>query len=130
MAILSLSQAAKAVGVSRSTIYKQVKQGQLSATRLPDGSKGVDTSELLRVFGELHSEAGATEAKVTSPAGSESAVLQRENELLRQQLHAAHEREQRFLAIIEDQQQRLLPPPRKGFLERLADAVNRIRGKY
>ncbi len=54
MAILNYSAAARAAGVARSTIQRHVKSGKLSATTRPDGGRGIDTAELLRVFGELH----------------------------------------------------------------------------
>lgn len=50
---LTVSDAAKKVGVSRQTIFKQIKAGKLSATLSHDGTKQVDVSELLRVYGRL-----------------------------------------------------------------------------
>ena len=49
MARLSVSEAAKAAGVARSTLYEKIKDGEIS--RAPD--KTIDTAELVRVFGEL-----------------------------------------------------------------------------
>ena len=74
MAELTLREAAQRVGVSRQTIYRMVKEGKLTVTLRPDptrrkrGSpkgegegegflKVVDTTELLRVFGKLATEA-------------------------------------------------------------------------
>ncbi len=53
MAKLNLSQAAKAVGKSRVTIWRHINAGKLSAARDRDGNPCIDTSELLRVYGEL-----------------------------------------------------------------------------
>lgn len=53
MAIIPLAEAAKLAGVSRQTIYRKAASGELSTVRQDDGSKGVDTSELARVFGAL-----------------------------------------------------------------------------
>jgi hypothetical protein len=50
MAIVNLSQAAKLAGVGRSTLWRKAKAGVLSTTQFPDGSPGVDTAELFRVF--------------------------------------------------------------------------------
>ena len=47
---LSLSQAAKLTGKSKSTINRAVKSGRLSATKHEDGSYSIDPSELNRVF--------------------------------------------------------------------------------
>ncbi len=46
--IVSVTKAAKLADVSRTTIYEKIKAGALSRT-----SEGIDTAELLRVFGEL-----------------------------------------------------------------------------
>lgn len=53
MTVLGLREAAKAAGVSRQTIYRKAKDGELSTVTRDDGSRGVDTSELLRVFGTV-----------------------------------------------------------------------------
>src|SRR6476620_771607 len=47
---LSLRQAARDVGVSKSTLSRAVAAGKLSATRHEDGRITVDPSELFRVF--------------------------------------------------------------------------------
>lgn len=48
---LSLSQAAKLTGKSKSTINRAIKTGKLSATRHEDGSYSIDPAELSRAFG-------------------------------------------------------------------------------
>lgn len=50
MAGLSLSQAAKATGRSKSTIGRAIKSGSLSAVRNDDGTFSIDPSELFRAF--------------------------------------------------------------------------------
>jgi excisionase family DNA binding protein len=47
---LSLSQAAKLTGKSKSTINRAIKTGKLSATRHDDGSYSIDPAELYRAF--------------------------------------------------------------------------------
>jgi hypothetical protein len=47
---LSISKASVTWGVSRTTIHKKIKAGQLS--KLANGT--IDTSEMIRVFGEPH----------------------------------------------------------------------------
>lgn len=47
---LSLSQAAKLTGKSKSTINRAIKNGKLSATRHEDGTYSIAASELTRVF--------------------------------------------------------------------------------
>jgi len=63
MAIVSISEAARLTGKSRTTIQKYIKQGKLSKCSGTDGTFGIDTSELLRVFGSL-SEQGTTCAQI------------------------------------------------------------------
>ncbi|MCI2965441.1 hypothetical protein MO387_20535 [Shewanella sp. N2AIL] len=53
MAKLNLSQVAKVTGKNRTTIWRHINSGKLSAERDRDGLPFVDTSELLRVYGEL-----------------------------------------------------------------------------
>lgn len=60
VAVLGLREAAAAVGVTRQTIYRYTKSGKLSAVTRDDGTQGVDTSELLRVFGSLRDPATVT----------------------------------------------------------------------
>lgn len=52
MAKLNISQAARQWGKSRQTIYSYLEQGKLSGETDPQGTTSIDTSELLRVFGE------------------------------------------------------------------------------
>jgi excisionase family DNA binding protein len=47
---LSLSQAAKLTGKSKSTINRAIKAGKLSAIRHEDGTYSIDPSELARAF--------------------------------------------------------------------------------
>lgn len=54
MAIVSISEAAKITGKARSTIQSYIKTGKLSKTiDSHTGVVGIDTSELIRCFGEL-----------------------------------------------------------------------------
>ena len=84
MALVSKSKAAKLAGVSRTTIHRYVKNGKLSAN-----NGEIETSELIRVFGDI-SETPATpvqpvtsEHDVTPPetAGLTSKVRDLENRL-------------------------------------------------
>ena len=45
---ISVTKAAKQWGVSRTTIYQKINDGELSRT----ADKKIDTSEMIRVFGE------------------------------------------------------------------------------
>lgn len=54
MALVSITEAAKLVRRNRSTIYRDIEKGRLSKTVTPDGETQIDTSELLRAYGNLH----------------------------------------------------------------------------
>ena len=64
MALLPVSKAAELVGLNRKTMYSYIKSGKVSASKDSKGALLVDTSELIRVFGELRhnkdSESNAT----------------------------------------------------------------------
>lgn len=55
MAIVSISEAARITGKARSTIQSYIKTGKLSKnTDSHTGVVGIDTSELIRCFGQLN----------------------------------------------------------------------------
>ena len=116
MPILTITEAAKAAGISRPTLYRRIKSGQLSTARQPDGTKGIDSSELVRVFGVLqmntnhtvnseHREIEDVLHERIKGLARESELLLRENELLRTQLANAENEKIRLLGLLE---QRLL----------------------
>lgn len=53
MSKLSITAAAKAVGISRQTMYKKYINHNLISVEVENDIKYIDTSELLRVFGRL-----------------------------------------------------------------------------
>lgn len=53
MSILTFSQATQVANASRSTIYRYAQKGIISVVQLPNGKRGIDTTELERVFGPL-----------------------------------------------------------------------------
>ncbi|EDH0053113.1 hypothetical protein CA110_23465 [Salmonella enterica subsp. enterica serovar Newport] len=59
MALVTISEAARLTGKARSTLHKYIRQGKLSTTTDSEtGTKKVDTSELLRVFGNIQTTGG------------------------------------------------------------------------
>ena len=129
MAVISISEAARSWRIARSTLQRALQEGKLSATPRADGSKGIDTAELLRVFGEAPGalqERGSSEVQHATLPETEPALvtLQVQVKLLQEQLQEARQREAWLQGIIE---QRLLPPPRQGIIERIAEAVARLR---
>lgn len=130
MAIVSISEAAKRVGVARSTIYKKIQGGVLQATTKPDGTKGIDTDELIRVFGELQpgETPGSTEKveEARAEIGQEVHLLQQQVSLLQQQLTSCQQREQRLLALLEREQQ-ILPGPIQSVVDGITGVFYGIR---
>lgn len=103
MAIVNMKQAAELAGVSRTTLWRKAKDGVLSTTKFPDGSPGVDTAELFRVFPRVSdNETQVTHEETAMQLEKqvrESAirVLEKEVVLLREQLHDYKDRERRLL---------------------------------
>ncbi len=54
MPVVTITEAAKLAGKSRPTMYRYIEKGVVSTCDAPGGERGIDTSELLRVFGVLH----------------------------------------------------------------------------
>lgn len=50
--IVSISESARMASKTRRTIYKHIDQGKLSTTRDSKGNKGIEVSELIRVYGD------------------------------------------------------------------------------
>ncbi len=110
MAIVSMTEAAELAGVSRGTLYNRIKRGELSRS-----GEGIDTSELMRVFGPINRPQADTSvepltsavdtADVTAHADTASSVQL--NTLLNAQLAAA-ERERLWLhELVEAERRRL-----------------------
>ncbi len=55
MATVSISEAARLTGKSRTTLHRLIKAGELSTCRGERNAKMLETSELLRVFGAFAS---------------------------------------------------------------------------
>lgn len=65
MSQLPISEAAKLVSRNRTTLYRLVANGKLTATVDATGSKTIDTSELLRFFGEIRTSGDKSNNRAT-----------------------------------------------------------------
>jgi hypothetical protein len=92
----SLISAAIAAGLSKSTIYRAIKSGKMSA-HFEDGVYTIDPSELHRVFPPVSSERVMKEGMTQSETHDETPVLRKEVEFLKQQV----EREREFVKSLE-----------------------------
>ncbi len=144
---MSLSAAARASGLSKSTLSRAIKAGRLSARRAESGSGWVvDAAELFRAYpaaavrpDALHDEAQPASWRVTQPSNAthdegrgavalleqalayERAALEREREVtadLRQRLDRADERVRALLGQAAPTPS-LAPAPARGLLARL-----------
>lgn len=71
MAKVSISEAARLTGKSRTTLHKLIKAGQLSTCNGARNAKMVDISELLRVFGALeHRPLGQDSEHINEQSGT------------------------------------------------------------
>ena len=110
MAKVSITEAAKLAGVSRSTLYRSyIEKGLLSISKDHQNKKCVDTSELLRVFGSLKGatvrdnesdtmeQPDTTERDIVgqpeNPSGTDQSALEIELKLTKEQLEESRERE-------------------------------------
>ena len=108
MPILTVTEAAKAAHKSRATLYRHINKGDLSTLQQPDGSRGIDTSELMRVFGPLQGDTSQVRKTAQHETDANTALLQgriealeRENELLRRELADAKNEKGRLLGLLE-----------------------------
>lgn len=115
MAIVSISEAARLTGKGRSTIQRKLKNGELSKVTQGDGSPGVDTSELIRVFGEM-TQVRDSDA-LQFGASPDAAVLQARIAALESENSHLRERVADKDAHLEDMRQslRLLEHKRPGW---------------
>ena len=108
--IISVTKAAKEWGVSRTTIYQKVNDGEISRT----ADKKIDTAEMLRVFGEPISKKRTERSVNTSqstPLNSQSVQYSTdiEHQLALEKLTNEHLRQQvnDQKRLIENYQQQL-----------------------
>lgn len=130
---LSLRNAAKEAGVSKSTILRAIQSGRLSAARLEDGGYDIDPAELFRVYEPGKAERSAPEAKGQDAPAGPDLVLQEQLNSLRELLRRADEdkaemRQERedlkqdrdkWRSMAESQQRQLTDNRPKGFWQRL-----------
>lgn len=132
MATVSISEAARLAGISRPTIYKLINSGQLNVTSVVKGGKtvkAIDTSELIRFFGNIESFSVATDFTVNPEQDvtrfnshdlqdlqHKFELLQKENEGLKEAVasrddHISSLRQAMMLLEHKQQPQRPSPPP-------------------
>ena len=140
----TLGEAAKAVGFSKPTLSRAIKNGKLSAIRLDDGSYSIDAAELER-WKDANGHRNGAVKRIATPAKtpetpSETSALQAEVEKLRAQVQSdqrergfleqriedlkeradrAERKEDQLHALLVDLRPQAVAEPRKGFWGRL-----------
>ena len=140
----TLGEAAKAVGFSKPTLSRAIKNGKLSAIRLDDGSYSIDAAELER-WKDANGHRNGAVKRIATPSKtpetpSETSALQAEVEKLRAQVQSdqrergfleqriedlkeradrAERKEDQLHALLVDQRPQATVEPRKGFWGRL-----------
>ena len=140
----TLGEAAKAVGFSKPTLSRAIKNGKLSASRLDDGSYSIDAAELER-WKDANGHRNGDVKRIATPAEtpetpSETSALQAEVEKLRAQVQSdqrergfleqriedlkeradrAERKEDQLHALLVDLRPQAVAEPRKGFWGRL-----------
>lgn len=72
----TLADAAKAAKVNKSTLFRAVKRGRLSARRIEDGSYRIDASELARIYDLQHLARNGGDALQRSAIGADAPAIE------------------------------------------------------
>lgn len=128
---LSLRNAAKEAGVSKSTILRAIQSGRLSAARTDDGGYDIDPAELFRVYEPVKRTSNAATGHDATPPEtpaipSATAALEAQIEGLREIVRradaAADELRQdrdKWRSMAENQQRQLSDQRPKSWWQRL-----------
>jgi DNA-binding transcriptional MerR regulator len=126
MSLVSISEAAKLAGLSRTQIYRYISKGKVSVNKDDPNHPKIDTIELLRVFPKLHpTERPDTYTTERPDTAKKELLLQRVHhleELLQERDKRLQEKDERIgelkqaLAMIGHQ---VTPPPARGFWSRI-----------
>jgi len=86
----SLGQAAKAAGISKTSLHRAINKGRISAAKNDNGAYEIEPSELHRVYPPVAEGDGSANTDLVRDGTPETAVetgmLRREVELLRERL--------------------------------------------
>ena len=111
--IISISDASKQFRVSRTTLYRMRDAGQISFVKRVNGTTGIDTSELIRVFGENKGEQSReTKCNNTDSQNynvvTENFYLKKENEMLLRNLQRTEAQVDQLMISIQEQSKQIL----------------------
>ena len=126
--MLSLSEAATAAGIAKSTIWRAIKAGRISANRTHLGTYEVDPAELFRVFPATSNNSEMKQAAMAADAGAMAALdaqitaLKEVSSLLKEQLEDVRKDRDAWRTQAESNQRLLIDarPRHRGLLGWLA----------
>ena len=126
--MLSLSEAATAAGIAKSTIWRAIKTGRISATRTHMGTYEVDPAELFRVFpatpkdGDMKQAAMAIAPVAMAALEAQISALKEVSSLLKEQVEDVRKDRDAWRTQAKSNQRLLTDarPRRRGFLGWLA----------
>ena len=115
-----MTQAATMAGIGRTTLYRKAKQGVLSTTKMPDGSPGVDTAGLFRVF-PVKQPDGTVQAEHidTHETLVETALLRQKVQHLEELLAVERQRNTELSHSLKLIEHKAADQPRRGIWSRL-----------
>ncbi len=117
MAILTLTEASRASGVARSTLYGYIQRGKLNVTSHPRGGRGVDTVELERLFGPLKQTEAPQDTPVKPAKTTKKTRTAKKAGTVRKKVDISQERDEAVGLL--DQQVKLLEQELTDVKERL-----------
>lgn len=131
--MLTLAEAAKETGLTRSAIFKAIKSGKLSAKKDEQGHFQIDPAELFRVYKPVNKEPSTSEQRETAKETTETNELRTrldmigqllrqvegERDDLRRRLDEEATERRKLTALLTHQQQPPAETARPGFWRRL-----------
>lgn len=126
MSFLTLSQSAKAISKSKSTLNRAIKSGRLSAIRNEDGTFSIDPSELARAFPQntQEREPEPRQERLEKRSGTEESSKVAMLELLLEREREALAREREVSADLKEDRDRWRAQA-TGLLSDLRDAKDK-----
>ena len=107
MSLVNITEAARLAGISRPNFYKNyIRKGKISVGRNERDEPAIDTSDILRVFGKLHTPVKGATKDNTQETPNEAALLERIKGLetllkaREQELEGYRERERSLLPLL------------------------------
>lgn len=100
---ITLTEAAKLVGITKNGLSKAIAKGKISATKDDNGVWKVEPVELYRVYPPAKTVSDTKEETVSGSTTNDNKALEREIELLRERLAHADENNAKLMKMLDEQ---------------------------